>query len=270
MLLILFLISSAYALSVDSVFVDSVSPGGEGIIKINVENEGNNDIDHLSFRLDFPDDSKIIPLGSSEAFVNELKEDDDETFAFRFRVANDLPAGTYSLPYKILYEDNNNKREQSGTIGIVVSAEPELEVVADAQNPIVGQQGRLNLRIINKGLADARFVYLFVESEDLTFISENYEYIGTIDSDDFETSSFDVIYNSRFASLSTKVVYKDFNNNEEEIIKLIPLRAYTSQEAIEKGILKKSNAPIYVGIVLLLLALWIFYRIFRKIRKKKN
>ena len=268
-LTVILLVSFTSALSVNSVFVDTASPGEEGIIKIDLENDGNRDVDLVSLTLDFPD-SGIIPIGSSEGFVNEIKEDDEETFAFRFRIANDLHAGTYSLPYKITYEENNDKREQSGTIGIVVSAEPELEVAADTKNAIVGQQGELNLRIINKGLADSRFVYLFLESDDLTFLSEKSEYIGTIDSDDFETSSFDVIYNEKFTSLSARIIYKDFNNKEVEINKIISLRAYTVEEAVEKGILKKSNLPIYVGIVILLLVSWIIYRTIRKRRKAKE
>ena len=264
------LISLSNALSVDSITVDTVSPGEEGIIRINIENEGDKDVELLSFNLKFPD-SGIIPLGSSEAFVNRLKEGDDEVFVFRFKVTNVLSTGTYSLGYTINYEEDNDERQQSGVIGIVVSAEPELEVVADTQNSIVGKQGILNIRIINKGLADARFVYLFVEGDDsITLLSENSEYIGTIDSDDFETSSFDVVYNNRFSIISTKLVYKDFNNNEQEIKNSVSLRAYTNEEAIEKGILKKSNAPIYVGIIVLLLVLWILYRFIRKKRKNKN
>lgn len=268
-ILSMFLLTSVYALSVESVFVDSVAPGEEGTIEIDVENDGNNDVEFVSFTLDFPD-TGIIPIGSSEAFVNEIQEDDEETFAFTFRISNDLPVGTYSLPYKITYEENNDEREQTGTIGIVVSAEPELEISADVQNGIVGQQGELNLRIVNKGLADARFVNVILESDDLTFLSEKSEYIGTIDSDDFETSNFDVIYNEKFTSLSVKIVYKDFDNDEIEINKIIPLRAYTYEEAVQKGILKKSNLPVYAGIIILLLVIWIIYRFIRKRRRSKE
>ncbi len=197
------------ALSVNSVSVDKVSPGEDGIIKVNVENDGNRDIDFLSFNIEFPED-KIIPIGSSSASLNELKEDDDETFAFRFKVANNLAAGTYSLSYLINYEENNAKREQKGTIGIVVSAEPELEVTADIESPIIGQQGTLNIRVVNKGLADARFVSLSIESDDITFLGERSEYIGTIDSDDIESVSFDIIPTTRRPDLSVRIEYKDF------------------------------------------------------------
>lgn len=264
-----FLISFVSSLTVESVNVDTVSPGEEGIIRIDVENDGNQDIDSLSIRLDFPN-SNIIPIGSSEEFLSTLEEDEEESFVFRFKVSNVLPAGTYSVEYELSYEEDNSEIEQSGSIGIVVSAEPEIEIAANAQNSIVGMQGELQIRIINKGLADARFVNLRVESEDLVFLSENSEYIGTIDSDDFETSSFDVVYSNKFPSIKARITYKDFNNQEQEIVKTVSLRAYTNQEAVEKGILTKSNVLTYVGIVILLIVAWIIYRIIKKRRKKRD
>lgn len=262
------LLNAAHAVSINSVFVDSVSPGGEGVIRVNIENDGNNDLDVLSFSLNFQN-TQIIPLGSSEAFLNELRENDDETFAFRFKVANDLPAGTYSIPYTITYEENNERHNQSGIIGVIVSAEPDLQILIDSSSAVIGQPSELRLRIVNKGLADARFVSLFIESEDLTFTSESSEYIGTIDSDDFETSSFDVIYNNKFPVINARLTYKDFNNVDQSITESISLRAYTRDEAIEKGILTRSNATIYVSIVAILIIIWILYRIIRK-RRKKN
>ncbi len=266
---IIILIGFTSAVSVESVTVDTVSPGEEGTIRIEVENNGNDDLEFFSFRLNF-DNPGIIPIGSSEESLNTLEEDDEETFIFRFRIANTLPAGTYSIDYDITYEENGDDIEQSGTLGIVVSADPEIEIVVNTQNSIVGQQGSLDIRVINKGLADARFVSLTVDSEDITFLSENSEYIGTIDSDDFETTSFDVIYNGKSPSLSVKLTYKDFNNGDQQVIETKSLRVYSAQEAIEKGILKKNNASTYVGIILLLFIAWIVYRRIKRRNKKKD
>ena len=265
--LFLFFASFTYALSVESVIVNKVSPGEEGIIKVSVENDGDRDIEFLSFNIDFPENN-IIPIGSSEAFVNKLKENDDEMFAFKFRVANNLPAGTYSISYSIRYEEDNDERKQSGTIGIVVSAEPELEIVAEIQNPIIGQTGKLNIRVVNKGLADARFVSLSVESEDITILSEKSEYIGTIESDDFESTSFDVAYNKKLSRILVNVEYKDFDNNKQTMSTIIPLRAYTRNEAIERGILAKSNTTFYVVSIVILLIVWVLFRFIRKRRKR--
>ncbi|MBM3231788.1 hypothetical protein FJZ21_00205 [Candidatus Pacearchaeota archaeon] len=260
---------TAYAISVDSVMVDEVAPGQEGIIRINVENDGNDNIESLSIRINFPN-SNIIPVGRSEEFLSTLEEDEEESFIFRFKVSNVLSAGTYLIEYDLSYEQDNSDIEQSGNIGIVVSAEPEIEISANTQNSVVGIPGELQIRIINKGLADARFVNLKIESKDLIFLSENSEYIGTIDSDDFETSSFEVIYSNKFPSINVRITYKDFNNEEQEIIKTASLRAYTNKEAVEKGILTKNNASRYVRVIILFFFLWIIYRFIKKRRKKRD
>ncbi len=269
MILFVGLMGISSALTIESITVDSVSPGEEGIIRISVENDANEDVEDLSVRLSFLNPN-IIPIGSSQEFLSRLDEDDEENFIFRFRVSNSLPAGTYSIGYNLEYNEGNDEIEQDGTIGILVSAEPEIEIVASNQNAIVGQEGTLDIRVINKGLADARFVSIKVDGDDIVFLSENSEYIGTIDSDDFETSSFDVIYNNRFSSATVIVSYKNFNNEDQKIIETVSLRAYSPQEAIEKGILNKSNATTYVGVIIVLLVVWIVYRRIRRRNRKKE
>ena len=264
----LFFIGSAFALSVDSVSVQTVSPGEEGEIRVNVENEGNQDAEIVSFRLQFP--TGIIPLGSSEAFVNEIREDDDENFAFKFRVANDLSAGTYSIAYFINYEEDGDEREQTGSIGVIISAQPEIEIIVDTEDQIIGQQATINIRIINKGLADASFVSLSLDSEDITFLNEKSEYVGTIDSDDFEVSSFDILYNNRRPNLEVKLEYKDFDNTQQQITKDISLKAYTREEAINLGLIKRSNTMTYILLILAALIVWYILRRVKRNRKKQK
>lgn len=265
---IILLTTMSFALSVDSVNVQTVSPGEQGEIKVNVENDGNRDAEVVSFRLQFP--TGIIPLGSSEAFVSEIKEDDDETFGFGFKVANTLPAGTYMMSYIMSYEEDGDEREQTGSIGVVVSAQPEIEIIVDTEDQIIGQKTTLNIRVINKGLADARFVSLSIDSEDITFLNENSEYIGTIDSDDFEVSSFDIIYNNKIPNLEITLEYKDFDNNNQKINRDISLKAYTRKEAIDSGLINRNNTATYLLIILTILVIWYIWRMVRRGRKKQK
>ena len=267
-LLLVSLTALGSALNVDSVSVQTVSPGEQGEIRVNVENDGNRDAEGVSFRLQFP--TGIIPLGSSEAFVNEIREDDDETFGFGFKVANTLPAGTYTINYVMNYEEDGDEREQIGSIGAIISAQPEIEIIVDTEDQIIGQQTTLNIRVINKGLADARFVSLSVSSEDITFLNEKSEYVGTIDSDDFEISSFDIIYNNRRPNLEVKLEYKDFDNNQQQIRREISLKAYTREEALDLGLIKRSNTTIYILIIVAILVIWYILRRVRRGRKKQK
>ncbi len=71
--------------------------------------------------------------------------------------------------------------------------------------------------MVNKGLADARFVSISVEGEGMLFLSDKNAYIGTIDSDDFETTSFEVLYQNKRPVIMISVKYRDFDNIEQEI-----------------------------------------------------
>ena len=101
-------------------------------------------------------------------------------------------------------------------------------------------------------------------------MSSSSNYIGNIASDDFETSSFDVIFNEDKAKLIGVIEYKDFNNNDKTEIIDIPLKVYTKEEAINLGVIQNSKTPIYIGIVVILIILFFIYRTIRKRTKKRN
>ena len=113
-------------------------------------------------------------------------------------------------------------------------------------------------------------VSLSVDSTDITFLNEKSEYIGTIDSDDFEVSSFDVIYNNKRSNLEVKLEYKDFDNNDQELNRDISLRAYTREEAIDLGLISRNNTLVYILIIIAILVIWYIWRRVRRSRRKQK
>jgi len=111
------------------------------------------------------------------------------------RAANDISPGDYQIPYLLRFNLNDEQEERMGTIGIKVTADTILSFSLDAENAIEGNEGKLTLKIVNKGFADARFVTVELLPVSYTLLSEREIYIGTVDSDDFETATFDVIFN---------------------------------------------------------------------------
>ncbi len=142
---IVFLLSIGFAsaLSVDNVHVSPVGPGEEGIISIWLSNDGDDTVKDVSLNIDFL--QEIVPIGSSEGFIDEIKEDEEEEFAFKFKVSNTLLPGTYTLAYEIKYEEDGDDKTQKGDLGIVIFAQPEVQVTVDAQNPVMGNSGNINL-----------------------------------------------------------------------------------------------------------------------------
>ena len=101
-------------------------------------------------------------------------------------------------------------------------------------------------------------------------LSESQVYIGSVDSDDFETATFDVIFNKENAKIIAIIEYKNFNN--EKITENInfPLNIYSEKRAIELGIIKKNNTPLYIAVVVTLILFWILWRTIKKRRRIKK
>ncbi|MEK6824702.1 MAG: hypothetical protein AABY02_02500, partial [Nanoarchaeota archaeon] len=249
----------ASAMTINSVSVDNISPGTEGVIRIEVENTLNELAKDINLNLNFQG-LPFIPVGSSSGGVDELKEDDEENFAFRIRASNDVAPGDYQIPYVLTFRINSGPQTREGSIGISVNAQPELSYSADIENPIVGRQSKINLKIVNKGLADARFVSVNLNPSGFTLLSEKEVYIGTVDSDDFETATFEVIFTSEKPKLTATVEYTDFDNSKKLDEVNLPTKVYTQEKAIELGIIQRNNWPIYIGVIVALVILWLIWR----------
>ena len=267
---ILLLLNLVSAVSIKSAETDTLAPGTEGEIRIELENNLNDDAKDVSLKLEFTN-LPFNPIGSSEESIDEISEGDEERFDFTIKASNDIKPGDYKIPYTLTFKINNEQKQSIGTIGVTVKANPELSFSVTTENPIINTQGKITLKIVNKGFADAKFVTVNIIPEGFTLLSEKEIYIGTIDSDDFETATLDVIFKTKNPTLRAVIEYKDFDNAVITKNISLPIQVYTQDEAIELGITKKSNAPLYIGIVIALILAWILYRIIRKqLRKSKN
>ncbi len=269
LLSMILLMSFVSPLTIDSVSVDSFSPGSQGQIRISVENNLNEDVEDASINLVLTN-LPFIPIGSSQQSFSEIEEGDEEEFIFTLKSSNQITPGDYEVPYTLSYEIDNRTREKSGTIGIRVEANPQLSYSVETENPIIDERGTINFRIVNKGLYDARFVSIEVVPTGFDVLSQNEVYIGNVDSDDFETASFDVLFKSQSPVFSAKIEYTDFNNNVQVENVNLPFTVYTRDRAIEIGLIEESNTFLWIGIALLVIILWFVWRSYKKRQKNKR
>ena len=264
------LISLASAIVLDSVSQDSLYPGQTANIKIDIKNNLNDDIEDVSVSLDL---SKTLftTSGSSEDSQDDIKEDDKETFSFDIKAPSNIKPGDYNIPYNVEYTiSNGSTEEKSGSFGITVKAKTELSYGTEVQNNIMGSKGKLSFKIINSGLGDISFVNVRIISVNgLEILGSGEDYIGTVSSNDFETASFDALFKSSGASISAVVSYKDFENKQQQETVTLPVKVYTQEKALELGLTSKSKNGFYVGIVIVILVIWFFYRKWRKAKKDK-
>jgi hypothetical protein len=265
LLILVLTLNLASAMTVSSVESNNFQPGSEQSIIVKVKNTLDDTTEQVSLSLDL----STLPFvaTNSEDDVDEIDEGDSENFDFIIKASNDAKAGNYEIPYTLTYLINNTLKSKKGSFSLTVEGNPELVYSTSLETPVVGQTGKITLKIVNKGFGDAKFVSVTINPNGYTLLSDQENYIGTISSDDFETISLDVIFKSQNPTLNAQIEYKDFDN---QLIKKninLPLEIYSKESAIELGIIQRSYTIYYAFAIIVLFLIWI---IRRRIKKKRR
>jgi len=265
--LLVITLSSASAVVVDADYI-TIYSGESGKISVEVENNENFDIESVSLALEISE-LPFTSVGSSEKDIDDIDEDDDDSVSFTLRASTDIVPGDYNIPYTLTYinaENNSESFEKTGSFGLRVSAKTDLDFALEIrENAIVGDEGRISLEIINKGLGEVKSVSVQIFPNGFELLSKNKVFVGTVNSDDTDLASFDVIYKTQNPILSVSVEYRDFDNQVQIQNVEIPFNVYTKEKAIELGLIKKSNAKTYFIVFLILVVGWFFKRKDRKV-----
>ena len=258
------------AIGVDADYI-TIFPGSEGKIDIDIENTNNFDIEDVSIELDL-EDLPFTAVGSSTKDIDDLDEGDEDKASFTIKASNDIKTGDYSIPYVVRYTKvgETETLSKNGSFGISVGAKTELDFSIETKNNIISEKGTISLKIINSGLGDIKFISVELTPQGYELVSSKKVYVGTIASDDDDFATFDVIFKTQNPVLNAVVTYKDFENKDQTKNVNLPIKVYTEEEALQLGLIKKSNTALYIGISITLLILWFGYRKIKKIRKNKN
>jgi hypothetical protein len=272
--ILLYSLSLASAISVDANYI-TIYPGEQGKVILNIDNNENFDIESVSVNLVL-DNLPFSVVGSSERGIDDINEGDDDSVTFNVKASTGIKPGDYNIPYTIKFtnSETDDKLEKEGSFGLRVSAKTEIDFSAEVkgvstESPIVGQSGKLSLVIINRGLGDIKSLNVKVTPQGYELLSNGDVFIGTLNADDTDLASFDVVYKSTNPKLVAEVTYKDFDNKDQTQQVEIPFKVYTQEQALQLGLIKKSNTFVYFIILIVLIVVWIVWRRMRK-RKKKN
>lgn len=270
MIAVLYLLSIVGAtVVVDSVTLERLTPGKSSLLRVDLKNNFGEGVEDVSLVLNL-ENTGFSTVGSSESSQDRIRSKDDKVFTFQLKANNNLSPGDYNIPYTVHYKLDDNRTTQSGSFGVTVTADTELSFSVETEKNVVGSQGKMSLKIINSGLGDVKFVFVELSGTGFEILGSNEEYIGTVSSDDFEVSTFDVVYKSTSAKVNAIVKYKDLENREQVERVEIPVKVYTVEEGIQLGIIQKNNTFIWIALVVFLVVVWFIYRILKKRRKKKK
>ena len=273
---ILLSLSLVSALSIKDVesLPEEILPGETAKISIEIENTLGQDITNLNVKLDLSEMPFAPYQSSNERFLDELDSDDNEIFNFMVIALPSTSTGIYKIPVIMEYlDENQTEQEKQGLISLVVNSDVELKVFLEDSVLIRGTENTFSIKVVNSGLSGIKFAYLTVNDlVGVKFISEKEQYIGDVDSDDFDSVEYNVYINPSASSpikLPVTLRYRDGTNQEFTEQKEITLQIYSLKEAQEIGLVKKPNYNIFFGFGGLII-FYVGYRILKKRKLKKR
>jgi len=264
-------VSLASALNIDSVSVSpqEVAPGKSVEVKIVLENNLDDDVSNVDVSLNLAN-VPFAPEKTTEAFFDEILSDKSKDAIFDLVADSNAESGVYKIPLAISYDTENGSEKKATFISITINGKPELSLNAD--NFLLVGNNKLTIKITNSGLAQAKFLELNVQSgAGYNIISASKVYIGDLNSDDFDTFSLDIYAkNSGTMVIPVEIKYRDFANNDYTENFDVPVRVYSQDEALQLGLVQKSNTGVYIGLAVLVIILYIVYSRLRKWQRKKK
>jgi hypothetical protein len=217
----------------------------------------------------------LAPIGSTnEKAIEKIDKKEEAKIRFDLIAEPDAKSGVYKVPVEFLYYDNlGNSYNRNSTIGLIIGSEPDLSVNIDSTTVYQkGKAGSVTIKIVNKDVNEIKFLNMkLAESEAYTIISSNMEYVGNIDSDDYETAEFKIFVKKteeKKVILPITLEYRDANNMEFVNKVNLELPLYSTSEAKQLGLVKGNGKIGFIVIILVVgVGLFIYHR--WKKRKKK-
>ena len=274
-----------HALNVDVDIVDStlsvyeivtepetLEPGQIADLQIKVKNGASADFRNVHASLETSTTSPIVPyMMTNELKLNTLESGDSYTFDYNVVVEEDAAAGVYKVPFILEYEDNDgNTYYKNETFGVLVSADADLTYNLEEFDTFQkGVKGKVVVSVSNTGSSELKFVTLkLLENDGYVVLGSAQEYLGNVDSDDFETSSYEIFVSEEDVDLDFEIVYKDAYNNEYSDEFSLDLPVYTKNEVNMYGL--DGSGSTWINYVIYLMLILLVYYVIRGWRREKT
>jgi len=276
LMILIILMSLASALVINSVTMNptNIAPGDTSTVTLTLKNNGDNDLTDVSLNLDFSN-IPLAPYNSGSNYnIDQLDSGKIKDASFNIIANNDATPGIYKIPVTVSYNEDGTVKTFQSVISATINSEPIIDVINQDGLLLKGQNNKITLEVINKGLANVKFLEVDVGSSSFyNLVSQDNVYIGDVDANDFQTADFNIFINKvapRNVNLPVTVIYKDITNKQYTKSFDITLKTYTTQEAQNLGLVPVSNTIYIVILIIVLIVVFIIYRIIRSRRRKRN
>ena len=240
-------------------------------LNVDIENTANFSIYDIRVEVNLPDEVAFFE-DISKRKVARLESGESVRFSYDLIYSSDIAQGIHEARILIDYVNHiGDEKQDNDTFSIILKDSPKFFVqVEDTQVYKKNDIGDVTLKFINNHLADIKFLTVELKNtEDCEVISSNREYIGDLDSDDFETAEFKIkSKKSKSIPLNILINYKDTYNNEISEQKIVNLPMYSTGSAIAYGLKKSKNS--FINIIFYIIILLFLYSWYKEWRRQKD
>ena len=262
-----------------------VAPGEIATLSLKLKNMADSQIKDLRAELELTrrdilttsveySELPFTPVSSTNVLMAKtLKPLEEKIFTFELRVDPDTEPKVYRVPLTLTYSDElgNTTYQEESIISIIVSQKPDIMINLDAREVYTKKsRGDISIGVYNIGVSAIKFSIIeLLSAEGYEILSNPKNYLGNIDSDDYETADFSIYINEKNPDLQLLLNYKDAYNNEHQDIITVPLETYSKYTSKKYGFIESNNV---LGKLLFIIILggagWYWYK--KKKQKKKN
>lgn len=246
---------------------EKIMPGSKAKLTLTLRNDALVRLRDIKTQLDLAsDDMPFAPLNStSEKKIQSINPGESFEIVYDIIVLASADSEVYKIPLTLNYFDNaGNEYTIEDIIGLVVEAEPSLSINLESFDIFKkGETGNVVVSISNVGPSDIKYAVLeILDSEEYIVLEKRKEYLGNMESDDFETAEFKLNIQDveNDAEIKLLLKYKDAYNRDREDYFSLNLPIYSLRELRKYGI-DGDISYIFMPFVYLLMILFIFYTI---------
>jgi hypothetical protein len=271
---------SEYLISVSDVktIPENAIPGKEFDLNFKIKNLALSEISNVKITLNLDpnvvqnqvsldDLMPFYPIGiANHKVFDKISSGKEALISFKLSVDPKAESKIYRLPINLEY--TNNKGEKlSKDFFVSVRVFDKPEYIINLENTEIyknNQRGRIIVSISNIGTSKLNYLRTTLqENNDFTIISPNRVYLGNLESDDFETSDYQLFVETdkEEVNLNFIVEYKDEYNIDYKDTKTVTLKLYEGNDLIKYNLEQRKNNTnmiISLMVVLLLSVFWIF------------
>ena len=214
-----------------------VIPGQMAVVELGLRNAGKVDVKNVDVTIDLHESKFSTMRSGTKKRVDFIRAGETKKVSFQLASDTSTEVKLYNVPLSLSYQDERNRQYQdSAKVSLMVNAPPDLVVsVASTKFDKKNKPGTVSLKIVNKGITNVKYVYVHLLGGSYELLSpSNAEYVGNLDSDDFETVDFVIRPLVQEPVLRVQVDFKDPYNVDTSKVYELKLRIITDAD-LEQG-----------------------------------